>query len=91
MNVSNIIKPHVTETPEKTAIIFGERRISYADLDTLINRTASGLIKMGFRRGDVLSVFLPSIPELVVAYLGTAMAGVTLNLVNAMLQTTEQE
>ncbi|MGD9286520.1 MAG: AMP-binding protein [Desulfobacterales bacterium] len=89
MNVSNIIKAHVTETPENTAIIFGERRISYADLDELINRTASGLTKMGFQRGDVLSVFLPSIPELVVAYLGTARAGVTLNLVNAMLQKNE--
>ena len=42
MNVSNIIKPHVTENPDKTAIIFGERRISYAELDTQINRTGQG-------------------------------------------------
>ncbi len=89
MNVSNIIKPHVAQNPEKTAIIFGECRISFADLDTLVNRTASSLKKMGFQRGDVLSVFLPSIPELVIAYLGTVRAGVTLNLVNAMLQKNE--
>jgi long-chain acyl-CoA synthetase len=89
MNVSNIIKPHVTENPDKTAIIFGERRITYAELDTLINRTASGITQMGFKPGDVLSVFLPSIPELIIAYLGTVRAGVTLNLVNAMLQKIE--
>ena len=89
MNVSNIIKPHVAETPDKTAIIFGERRISYVELDRLINCTADGITKMGFKQGDVLSVFLPSIPELIIAYLGTVRAGVTLNLVNAMLQKSE--
>ena len=83
MNVSDIIKPHVAENPEKTAIIFGERRISYAELDDLFDRTANGILKMGFQRGDVLSVFLPSIPELVIAYMGAARAGVTVNLGHA--------
>lgn len=89
MNVSNIIKRHVKETPEKTAIIFEDRRISYAELDTLINRTAHGLLKMGLRRGDVVSLFLPSLPELIISYLGTVRAGLTVNVVNAMLR--EQE
>jgi len=89
MNVSNIIKRHLKETPEKTAIIFEDRRISYADLDTLINRTAHGLLKMGLRRGDIVSLFLPSLPELIISYLGTVRAGLTVNVVNAMLR--EQE
>lgn len=89
MNVSNIIKRHVTETPEKTAIIFGERRISYSELDRLINRAAEGFTNLGLKQGDVLSLFLPSLPELIIAYMGSVRAGVTLNLVNAMLQKTE--
>lgn len=89
MNVSNIIKRHVAENPEKTAIIFGERRISYSQLDDLITRTADGLLKMGLKRGDVLSLFLPSLPELIIGYLGTVRAGLTVNVVNAMLR--EQE
>ncbi len=43
MNVSNVIKRHVTEIPEKTAIIFNDRRISYSELDGLINQAADGL------------------------------------------------
>jgi long-chain acyl-CoA synthetase len=89
MNVSNIIKRQVTESPEKTAIIFGENRISYKELDRLINRIAGGLLKLGLKRGDVLSIFLPSLPELVMGYLGTVRAGLTVNVVNAMLR--EQE
>ena len=89
MNVSDIIKRHVKENPEKTAIRFGDQRISYGELDTLINRTAASLLKMGLKKGDVLSIFLPSIPELIIGYLGTVKAGLTVNVVNAMLQ--EQE
>jgi len=89
MNVSRIIKRHVAEQPEKTAIIFGDRRIPYAELDRLITRTADGLLKTGLVRGDVLSLFLPSLPELIIGYLGTVRAGLTVNVVNAMLR--EQE
>ena len=62
MNVSDIIKRHVMENPEKTAIIFEERRISYKELDDLINRAANGLTNLGLKQGDVLSLFLPSLP-----------------------------
>ncbi|MBW1786232.1 MAG: AMP-binding protein [Deltaproteobacteria bacterium] len=89
MNVSEIIQTHVREHPEKTAIIFEDRRISYAQLDDLVNRAAEALVMRGYGRGDVLSLFLPSLPELIIGYLGTVRAGITLNLVNAMLQKTE--
>ncbi len=89
MNVSDIIKRHVDHTPDKTAIIFEDRRISYVQLDRLINSAAQAVVNMGLKKGDVLSLFLPSLPELIIAYLGTVRAGVTLNLVNAMLQETE--
>jgi long-chain acyl-CoA synthetase len=89
MNVSNIIQPHVIGNPTKTAIIFGERRISYSELDRLINRLAGGLLKMDLNKGDVLSLFLPSLPELIIGYLSAVRAGLTVNVVNAMLK--EQE
>jgi long-chain acyl-CoA synthetase len=90
MNVSNIIKRHVTKNPEKTAIIFGERCISYSELDRLINRAAKGFTNLGLKQGDVLSLFLPSLPELIIAYMGSVRAEITLNLVNTMLQKTEK-
>lgn len=89
MNVSDIIKRHVSDNPEKTAIIFEDRRTSYAELNSLINSAAEGITRMGFKKGDVLSVFLPSLPELIIGYLGTAKTGVIVNQVNAMLQKTE--
>ena len=89
MNVSKIINWHVNERPEKTAIIFGERRISYGELDRLINRVAGGFLNLGLKGGQVLSLFVPSLPELIIGYLGSVRAGLTVNVVNAMLK--EQE
>ncbi len=89
MNISNIIKQHVDEHPNETAIIFEELRLTYGELDRLINRVAGGLLKRGLMRGDVLSLFLPSIPELIIGYLAAVRAGLIVNVVNAMLR--EQE
>ena len=89
MNVSNIINRHVDENPKTTAIIFDNLRITYAELNRLINRLAGGLLALGLKRGDVLSLFLPSLPELIIGYLATVRAGLTVNVVNAMLK--EQE
>lgn len=89
MNVSHILRPHVLENPDKAAIVFGGRDISYAQLDSMVTRVAKGLTRMGYGKGDVWSIFLPSRPELIITYLGAVRAGVTVNLVNAMLQKTE--
>jgi long-chain acyl-CoA synthetase len=89
MNLSDIIKPHVVENPEATAIIFEESRITYGELDRLINRVAGGLLKLGLKRGEVISFFLPSIPELIIGYLAAVRAGLTVNVVNAMLREKE--
>ena len=74
MNVSRLIQRHVTENPEKTAN-FEDRRISYLELDSLIDRAAFGFIELGLGRGDVLSLFLPRLPELIIAYLGAVRVG----------------
>ncbi|MBI5583190.1 MAG: AMP-binding protein [Deltaproteobacteria bacterium] len=89
MNVSRIFNRPLKETPEKTALIFENRRISYAELDALIDRAAAGFLKLGLKKGDVLSLFLPSLPELIIGYLGAVRAGLTVNVVNALLK--EQE
>jgi long-chain acyl-CoA synthetase len=89
MNVSELIAPAVRNTPEKTAIIFEDRRYSYETLDRMIGKAARGFLGLGLKKGEVLSLFLPSLPELIIAYLAGVRTGLTVNVVNAMLK--EQE
>lgn len=46
---------------------------------------------MGDKKGDVVSLFLRGLPELLMSYLGTARAGLVVNVVNAMLKDIEVE
>jgi acetyl-CoA synthetase len=51
------------------------RSFSFADLEAQSNRFANALESLGIGRGDVFSTFLPRMPELFFAFLGTLKTG----------------
>jgi acetyl-CoA synthetase len=64
----------------KDAVVFegdngGRRSLSYAELDRDVRRFAANLHQLGVKRGDRVVLFLPVVPEAVVAFLGCAMLG----------------
>jgi acetyl-CoA synthetase len=58
-----------------------ERAISYADLHRDVQRFANALKEVGVEKGDVVGIFLPMIPEVVVAMLACARIGAPHNVV----------
>ncbi len=58
-----------------------ERDISYAELLAEVKRCASALKDLGVRPGDVVGIYLPMIPEVVVAMLACARIGAPHNVV----------
>ena len=58
-----------------------ERTITYADLHRDVQRLANGLKDLGVQKGDVVGIFLPMIPEVVVAMLACARIGAPHNVV----------
>ncbi len=59
----------------KTAIVLGDRRLSYADLDEASNKVANALIKMGVNKGDRVAMLLSNSPEFVITYFGIIKTG----------------
>ncbi len=51
------------------------RDLTYAALAQQVNALAAGLVREGVRPGDVVGLFLPMIPEAVVAFLAVVRAG----------------
>ena len=49
--------------------------LSYAELAAEVDRVASGLRELGVGKGDVVAVFMPMVPEAVVALYAAAAAG----------------
>ncbi len=58
-----------------------ERTITYADLHRDVQLLANGLKSLGVGKGDVVGIFLPMIPEVVVAMLACARIGAPHNVV----------
>ena len=51
------------------------RTLTYADLQREVNRAANALRELGVRRGDVVAIYMPMVPELPVAMLACARIG----------------
>lgn len=54
--------------PNKTAIVFDEQRISYAQLNSRVNRIANALAERGIKSGDKVAYLFSNCPELVMVY-----------------------
>ncbi|MEU8523399.1 amino acid adenylation domain-containing protein, partial [Streptomyces sp. NPDC048577] len=65
----------VAATPDATALVFGETRLSYAELDARADRLAHGLTASGIGPEDVVALALPRSAESLVAVLAVLRAG----------------
>ncbi len=72
--------------PEYTALIHGDRRLSYSDVYTRCRQMASRLNQHGVKPGDVVSIIAPNIPELYEAHFAVPMCGAILNAINTRLE-----
>lgn len=75
--------------PEKIALAFEGRNITYASLDAWSNQVAAGLERLGVARGDRVALFVPNIPEFAAAYLGIQKLGAVAVSLNTTLKTEE--
>ncbi|MFE0605647.1 amino acid adenylation domain-containing protein [Streptomyces sp. NPDC058892] len=64
-----------TATPDETALVFGETRLTYAELDARANRLAHGLAAAGAGPEDVVALALPRSADSLVAVLAVLKAG----------------
>lgn len=62
-------------SPISTALIFGERCWTYAELDEVTELIAASLATSGVQRDDRVALFLPNCPELLFAYIACFKLG----------------
>jgi long-chain acyl-CoA synthetase len=70
--------------PRNTAIVFFGKRITYQELDALTDRFAAALNGLGVKKGDRVALFLPNVPEFVIAYYGILKAGAVVTAVSPL-------
>jgi fatty-acyl-CoA synthase len=75
--------------PDRTAVIHGDRRYTYRELEARVNRLASALRGAGMTRHDRVAFLCPNIPAMLEAHYGVPAAGGVLVAINTRLSTDE--
>ena len=73
--LSEVLSQTATRFPKRLVIADGAQRITYRNLDERVNRVARGLIELGVAKGDKVGLWMPNIPEWVIAYFAIARIG----------------
>jgi fatty-acyl-CoA synthase len=75
--------------PHQTALVYGPRRPSWAELGDEISRFAGALVRAGLRPGDRVAFLAPNVPELLMAHFAVLLAGGVLVALNTRLNAAE--
>jgi long-chain acyl-CoA synthetase len=76
---------------DREALVYGEERITYADLQEQVERLAGALAARGLTDGAPVALVLPNVPEFVVAFLGILRAGAVVVPLNPHFKEAELE
>jgi long-chain acyl-CoA synthetase len=88
-NLAVMLQESARRAPAKTAVILGEARLSYAELDELADQVAANLTAAGLTPGDRVGLQLPNIPQFVIAYFAILKAGGVVVPMNVLLKAPE--
>ena len=74
--VDHFVDRHLREgRGDKTAIISGDRRVTYGEIAEEVNRVGNGLLALGLQEEQRVLLVLPDMPEFAAAYFGTMKTG----------------
>jgi acetyl-CoA synthetase len=77
----NCLDRHLEERGDQTAIIYEgddpsvSEHITYRDLHARVCRLANGLRELGVQKGDIVTIYMPMVPETGIAMLACARVG----------------
>jgi long-chain acyl-CoA synthetase len=89
--LADVLRPAMAIAPDRVAIYFEDRRITYRQLDDVANRIASALVAAGVQSGDRVVTHVDNRPEFVEIYLGVMRAGAIMVPTNVMYTADEME
>ncbi|MBW8750276.1 MAG: long-chain fatty acid--CoA ligase [Propionibacteriales bacterium] len=84
-NLSILLEDSARRYPDRDALVLGDSRLTYAQVDAMANQVANLLVELGVRRGDRVALTCPNLPYFPVIYYGIVKAGgvvVPLNVLN---------
>lgn len=89
ITISECLSRTAEKFGDRVALNFMGKRITYGELDSLVNRFARALTALGVGEGDKVAVILPNVPQVLIANLAAWRIGAVAALNNPLY--TERE
>jgi fatty-acyl-CoA synthase len=74
-SVGRLLEARAAETPDHSFLAFGDRRLTYRQLEQRATALAAALHELGVERGDRIALALPNWPEFVISMFAAAKLG----------------
>jgi acyl-CoA synthetase (AMP-forming)/AMP-acid ligase II len=74
--ISELIREHARARPQHAALVLGDERLGYGELDALMDRVAAALQRDGIAPGEAIAICADSSPRYAAVFLGALRAGV---------------
>ncbi|GAA1549488.1 long-chain fatty acid--CoA ligase [Nocardioides humi] len=85
-NLAEFLENSAQSYPDRTAIVFGDTRLSYPQVNGAANQVANLLVSRGIRPGDKVALSCPNLPYFTIIYYGILKAGATVVPLNVLLK-----
>ena len=93
LTIGGLLDDIAQRFPDNDALVYPERglRYSYTRLNQICRQVAKGLLKLGIKKGDHVSIWAHNVPEWVILMFATAKIGAVLVTVNTAYKSAELE
>ena len=89
LTVGQVLERATDQVPDKTAVVDGDRRKTYKELDTMVDALAAALVEIGFRKGDRVAIYMKNSLEFMVAFFALQKLGVIAVWINPIYRIQE--
>ena len=89
VTVGQVLETAANQVPDKTAVVDGDRRKTYKELDTMVNALAAALAEIGFKKGDRVAIYMKNSLEFVVAFYALQTLGLITVWINPIYRMNE--
>ncbi len=91
LSLPEFLRASVERGPERTAILFQNKRLSYLEFDREVQRCAAGLASLGVGPDTSLAIQLPNLPQAPIAYYAALQLGARVVLTNPLYTPREMQ
>ena len=85
-NLATLLEDSASTYPDRTAVVLGESRLTYEQVNSFSNMVANLLVSRGIQPGDKVALSCPNLPYFTVVYFGILKAGGTVVPLNVLLK-----